>query len=513
MKMSRSFALSALMLLALLYLAVTYAIGKDQICVNRQGDAAIFEQLLANIHARGEAVSNVFANTQNFIERQYFTKPFEDQLKDGLAPPVKAERGMLRFHAYGILFLIAPLLKWWSASMTLALLQVLSSCAVLVIVHAIVRQRTQASWLALPLLTLVVLHPLFGGGLVGQFYPDRLFVPLALILCHQAYRHVGIGYLLITALLTSLVNERAALIGGLLLLLVPFCSPQFGANRKRVVQTLAVGLAMLAYAYAQKRFVLENAYYDTYLPHGIGDLILRFQHRRLFAERAVELLLVSTPLLLLSLGHVRLGAVAVFVMVPNVIGDVGGAEKTGWVTHYHSYYFPVLVFAATMGFVQLLERIKPRLDAIRLPLAAGGVLMLALPIAFALHQLKQQIASGAMPPVSYLTEPWSSYNCYHRGKCPTGRVYQKAVQDAIAADALVSTDELGMALVYDKARVDYFPVAAGQADYLLLPCDWLSGHAPAGARAVPAQWLSDKGFDPGSVVRFAGIERCLLRKR
>jgi hypothetical protein len=61
----------ALIVLLVAIMAITFSIGKDAIQLNRMGDAAIFEQIIENISAGKGAVSNVFANTQNYIDRGY----------------------------------------------------------------------------------------------------------------------------------------------------------------------------------------------------------------------------------------------------------------------------------------------------------------------------------------------------------------------------------------------------------------------------------------------------------
>ena len=43
---------------------------------------------------------------------------------------------------------------------------------------------------------------------------------------------------------------------------------------------------------------------------------------------------------------IRVAIIAMACLVPNVIITVGGAEFTGWTTHYHAMYFPILIFTA-----------------------------------------------------------------------------------------------------------------------------------------------------------------------
>jgi len=45
--------------------------------------------------------------------------------------------------------------------------------------------------------------------------------------------------------------------------------------------------------------------------------------------------------------------IALGTMLPNIIGSIGGAEKVGWTTHYHSMYFPFLLWAIYRGYSNL----------------------------------------------------------------------------------------------------------------------------------------------------------------
>lgn len=44
---------------------------------------------------------------------------------------------------------------------------------------------------------------------------------------------------------------------------------------------------------------------------------------------------------------------ALGALVPNLLGSIGGAEKLGWTTHYHSPYFPFLVLAVLLGYARM----------------------------------------------------------------------------------------------------------------------------------------------------------------
>lgn len=505
------YAVEAFALSALIYLAFNFSIAKDQVVVNRGGDAALFEQLTTNAFTKKTLDSNVFANLVNFLEKGYHKRSLEENFHRNLIPPASPERDVLGFHAYYVLFLIAPLLEYFTPSLSLALVQTFSFLSLLIIVYFVLRERSRKPLLALCFLPLVVLHPVFVGGLLGQFYPDRIFIPLGMLLCYQAYQHKPIRYLIITAFFTAAINERAALMGGLILLLVPFCNPENSKNRRYLFVSAVLGLLLLAYAYVQIKFVLNNFYYGSYFRGGIRSYIERYSTPE-FINGLLTFSAVNLALLLLSLGNVRLLGVSLLAMMPNLIGTVGGAEKTGWMTHYHSHYFPFLVFSGAIGFLKLQTRLALLLPKFKLASYATGILVAIIPYGIAAYELDAQVRMGGIPDRTYLTYYWNIYSYYKSG-LPTNMSIKQSVQDAIAPGSLVSTDELGIALVYDKVRIDVFPVAARKADYLLIPCNIIEGAASDSTNLITRKWLNEAGFDPESLTTFNAIGRCLLKRK
>jgi hypothetical protein len=74
----------------------------------------------------------------------------------------------------------------------------------------------------------------------------------------------------------------------------------------------------------------------------------------------------------------RLALIAFGAMLPNILDNIAGAEKTGWSTHYHSVYFPFLVAAALIGFANLWKRVKTKTaqwGLLAAPLAMGAMLL------------------------------------------------------------------------------------------------------------------------------------------
>lgn len=484
-----------------------YARGKDAIHTNRLGDAAIFEQLIENIHAGKGAVSNVFSATQNLIDKGAAGKPVPELLARPPAPAAEDERDMLRFHGYWSLFPIATLLALMPSSLLLAGVQTFCYLAVLAGAFYLVMRRTGQPLAALCFMPLVLMWPNWIGGFFGQFYPDRLFVPFAFALCCAVYFNMRPWASLLLAVLVAGLNERAGLIGGMLCVVLPFCRRvepgAMDAGRRALLAPVLIGLGMLLYAYLYKKFFLANLYYDSFLPSGPGELYERFTKIDTFAPNAWLLMQASAVLLALALVNVRLGLLALLCMVPNIIGNIGGAEKVGWVTHYHTYYIPVVLFCACVGFADLVRRYRTR------PLAW---LLLGCAIAGAGWEMRRESSSGRLVSTEQVKSVFDSARNYRKG-LPTGYDLRRELEAAVPPGSYVLTDELGTAMLHRRAQVNIFPIAIERADYLFFPCERLEGGDADSARAeVPAAWLHAHGFSTAHMQRFPGLGRCLLRR-
>jgi hypothetical protein len=65
--------------------------------------------------------------------------------------------------------------------------------------------------------------------------------------------------------------------------------------------------------------------------------------------------LINFFFLFLSIFNIRFFLIALSSLLPNLFISIGGAEKTGLTTHYHSFYIPFLISGAVFGFIKLKE--------------------------------------------------------------------------------------------------------------------------------------------------------------
>lgn len=492
--------LSLLVISIIIISAIIFGIGKDSIQVNRNADAAIFGQVIENIYQGHGAISSVFASTQNFIDRRYANIPPAELLSRELIAPDTYDRSMIKFHAYWLLYAIAPWQFFFDSSLLLAMIHLLSYASLLCGVLLVVIRKTETLASGLLIAGIVLISPVFSGGIVGQFYPDRLFVGLGFLLCCLVYSRVNIWLILLVAIFVALINERAALIGGVMMAVLPFCHRNRAIYLREVVPVAAIGLALILYSALIGKLWLANIYYGNYLPSSFFQLYARFSDG-IFLNNTINFLIANSVFLLLSLGNYRLAILAVMIMLPNLIGNVGGAEKVGWVTHYHSYYFPVLVFAAAVGFAEINKKLVSR--------NRFGLAVLMLISSFVIFS--REVAANRLPSINYLASSYSSFSHMVRG-LPTGYDIKNQAISLMPAGSFVMADELGMALLATHANVTLFPVSAKESDYIFIPCDWVNGNNNEEKNIVPSRWLRSLGFSTVAIAEVPAIGRCLYSK-
>jgi len=494
------------LLLVFMAFSIVYAVGKNASNFGRMGDAAIFEQLIDNIHDGRGAVSNVFASTQNFIDRGYVFQPLDNLLAHDNLPPEQQERNMLQFHAYYVLYLIAPLQSVFSSSLTLILIQTLCLVGVLAGTSAFVARETRSIAAASVFGLLVLANPNWSGSLIGQFYPDRIFVFAGFLLFYFAYQGDSKLKIILAALFVAILNERAALIGGGFLLATPIYTRKVRGNLGLVALSCALGLILLSYAYYQKTYVLSNLYYGSYMPGDLAELIGRFQLGG-FARKTFLLLLANGPLLIVALANPATALMALICMIPNIVGNVGGAEKIGWSTHYHSYYIPALFFAAAVGFARITNWLQLRSPDKR----ANRWLGIALPLVFLAIFMAYKPYGERLGYLFYgsIEQALRTSSALSRGE-PTTLDARSRIEALFPEGASVSTTELGMAMLHEKTKLGVFGVDTKNFDYIFYPCSAFKMPDPGSAVGpiVTTEWLKAQGFDPSQMVRSEDIDYC-----
>ncbi|HTU68864.1 MAG TPA: hypothetical protein VMF11_00970 [Candidatus Baltobacteraceae bacterium] len=431
-----------------------------------EGDSAAFFQATENLASKGVATSQTFGATVAYLFQSGYLKMTADELaKSSLNVPSPMTDNILHGHAYYVLYPISLFAKVVPAKILLMALFAITFAGVLLIAYVALRQRNVSILGACLFCLLVASHPAWWQPVLwGQFYPDRLFVLFGLIFMYLASRDkVPMAALAFMGVLCAVTNERGALMAGIFLLaFVVLYWKQLAAKR---VPMLILGLCLVGYAVILVKFVLVDVYYSHYLPISIKNLFSEFRYPP-FAQKTELFLLVNSPLLLLSLFAPRMAAIAAVMMLPNLIGSIGGGEKIGWSTHYSSYYFPALIWAALLGYGGLFRRAA--LQRRRVPFYIGivGLILFISMINWAAYDpISIQPANIRESLFEQLPGAMSTY---FGEKGVEGRAEADEIDAAVPRNVIVSTTESGMPFLYRSRTLQFFPADIDSADYAVL---------------------------------------------
>lgn len=260
-------------------------------------------------------------------------------------------------HAYVALYPLALFRSVFSGLNIAAFAHALGFIGLLFSIYFFLRTRNLPIIPTLAFGMMVTLHPAWSASIFGQFYLDRLFLfagYLYVVLVHQKLtKNTGhIGYIITLAFVTSLIHERAALmVGGFTLSSLLLYRGWSDWSRKDI-PLIAIAICTMIYAIGYFTLVNHNSDYGSFLS-GLASFPYTLSTNEVFRLNLEKFLIINLGFLILAVFDWRMALIAFGTLLPNIIGTIGGAEKTGWSTHYHSTYFPFLIAAASIGTIQL----------------------------------------------------------------------------------------------------------------------------------------------------------------
>jgi len=447
-----------------------------------RGDSAIYFQTARNIAAHGTPTSSLFTHVLFFVQSHLPKMTASAIAASPLLTPPGGNENILRLHSYFVLFPIGLFAKIIPVEWLLPIVFALSFVGLVYLAVVMLLRRSIPAWGAAIFGLMVMTHPAWGESILfGQFYPDRIFVLSGFVFMALASRERAPRWAFIAVgLLCASINERGALTAGGALLLYTLLYWRTVPDR---TFKLVTSVALVVFGELMLKVVVVNSAYSTFLPTSLHALLKELQQPH-FVNGILVLLLVNAALFAIAFFEWRAALVALVVMLPNVFGNIGGAEKTGWSTHYHSFYFPILVWAALLGFVRAYHLACERrvkwlfyCGAVAALLLIGSIVPFAGVPEIALTQLAQTFVPTVIEQVQTFVSP-RGVALYRLGQ---------EVAAAVPEGASVTTPEAGMPFLYHERSVYFFPMNIDTADY-----------------AVLAVWPNGNGYTYGGAVSFLG---------
>ena len=443
-------------------------------------DTAFLLELTENTRVNGEPVSSILNSTID--AGRTWDQPAMEVCSSALIP-TNSLYNILNNHAHYALFALSELTRFFSAETVLSYLNAFSFISILLITYLFLRKNKVSIFCAAFFCFIISLHPAWAFAATGDFYVDRFCMPLILaylmgmhaLNCRSNTRlnlWAWRGVILI-GVIGAAMTERAAIMMGFATFSILFMFwGQPGLNRRcRIVLTVLGGL-FLTYALWYIKFRFNGALDAGVgtlvdLPHILFGVIDRYKVPASQKQLSIFLITNIGFLGLFSFfSGWRTIVIMLIALLPNIIVTTGGAEHTGWSTHYHSMYFPFVIYCSTIGLINLNKnKGMGKYKFIR-------CIPFVIPIIFtwifnpydgSLHlPSKANLQAGITNQVwQYYVDPLSSPTI------PTLKLVS-GYNAAIPYGSKVSTMEGVMISIYRKATIYYYPIGIDSADYVIL---------------------------------------------
>lgn len=316
----------------------------------------------------------------------------------------------------------------------------------------------------------------------GQLYFDKLFPFLMLFVCiltqrilSNAHRSpIQIPLFFVVTIICASTSERSALMCGMFLIVFGLFYDLAKIRFRQRLPFIIAGLSCVTWF-----LIYHLTFYDSMYSGGTSLATISHNANRLisdplFQDRAIVLMAVLFPHLIMGMLSPVAGVIAIFSVVPNLLIDIGGAEKTGFATHYHMMYLPFIIFANLMAlrnFSKFLSKLREAALSSKF-IRTTNLIFVSLVFSIFTMNLSSVIDYGNTSLNYQLTT--NSFAFPYMVNSNTG--IKKTIQEPInnelrKSDGLhVSASNTLMTLLLetDVKVVDAFPISLYQADYVLV---------------------------------------------
>lgn len=433
-------------------------------------DSVFLFEATDSILDNGRPESRSIASWPNALRS--YAQPAAELCVARLQDPTTAPYNVMDNHAYLGLYPLALLSAALGSEWIYALLTAAAHVLIALLAYRFLRRQQVGVGPSLLFVAVIVAYPALARSLEGDYYLDRLYMPLALGALYtlhglaNATERTGetrrLFVLCVLVVGAAMMTERAAImmVGALAYFAAMYPAIRRSPRALTVSATLVLCLLVYLAVYFQQFYVgIESG-------GNLGKGLLKTLHAplaHLGLPGMPAFFAVNTLMLFLAAwGGPRALLLAAGAMLPNLLISVGGAELNGWTTHYHVMYVPFLVFAASLGWMRLARSAG---SSWRLAALAAVAWILAAVIDPASAQREPAfttLRSGLLGKVHrFYLHPAGSYE-------KTAARQILGLRKMIPPGARVSTIPQATAALYRKRALLLYPIGMDDADYLVV---------------------------------------------
>ncbi len=453
-------------------LVLIFSAWKVNLWYDGFGDNAFLGQLTENIAKTGRPVTQSMASIDIVLRDIVVASP-EIQCAKPFPTPESAEINYFKqWHTYGILYLLSPLVGLFGSTLTLSVFTILSFFTILFLVYLFLRERKVDPATAVCFLFLVSIHPAWSYSIQGQTYVDRFFVGLGFLLLYVLDKYPSKKWwiLFLSILCASLSDRFGILVGGILIgkeVLFWFSKKSWDRFNFFVGFICTIASVLLV------KFYVHHPHYGSFASSMSPSAFIGNLKNPVFFENLVFFMTLNILFYgIFAAFSWRYFLLSIGLMLPNILGSIGGAEKTGFFTHYHSTYFPLLIFAAVDGFAKIYNsKSAQKFSPLKRSFVFSGlVLVFAIGIGGGVTGGDNQFTfkQNNLQNMGLVVGLRDSYS-YLFGEKMNALQNKLSMLEIVASGKSVSTVESLMPIFALTRQVHLYPIGLDTVDFLVLP--------------------------------------------
>ena len=382
---------------------------------------------------------------------------------------ISDEHNVIKFHTYLIAYLMAPFAKIFSSPLVVNWFNSLSFIGVLSFAYYYLRSNRVSILISTLSIFAISLNHAWSHALFHQPYFDRLYLVLSFLMIIFTIKHkLSVFYFLIFFSLSSCVAEKYLIFNFLFLITYSVLYWHDLTREKLFCFVVAAIFSLLTFFIATK-YYLNNFYYEAMIPKSISNFIASISNilsSEALRNKTLCFFIEVSPLLFLQLFFARkFFIISLVMLLPNIFFTIGGAEKTGFYSHYHSGYLSYLF----LGFVMALSNLyNSEFKSKKILIYLYTSLTIVFYLFFSVNSLNK--FEFRFNTNSYLNDFSNFYKT--RGQILE---VENFIQYNIPENANLSVGEIFMPYVYRYEKVSFFPYNYENADFLLVNYSKING--------------------------------------
>jgi hypothetical protein len=430
------------------------------------GDTGLHYNLLQNIIDGNGSASNIYASINDFLFKSGLTtQTFQTVCEYAMRNITYSELDInfFNFHTYYILYPLSYLSPLITVPYIIQGTAIFSFLFFALIFYFICRKYLPSRITAIICTLIITMHPAWSWSIMGQPFIDRLFLPFGLLIFY--YCDIGkIKYSFFLSLIAILINEKIAIYLALFYFTYAFVFYKKSSS-DYAIKCVIFGFLFSILSFVAVKFLLNNPYYSSAILSS-PNAIINYISDENNLNGVITFLLINISLIALNfIKNIKYVIIALVMILPNIFSNIGGAEKVGFFTHYHTLYFPFLAYCFIKSIQQTITTSKSNNKYYFSHLIFLIIFYISLNI-----NSTRTISINFNLNNFYINKFYTSYTNYLNYSNLVSEI-----KDLIPKNSIISASEPSIPYLYNYKNVFLYPINLKHSDFIAIPYSVTNG--------------------------------------